>query len=520
MSLNVKGLVSSRSQCAGVFSGDRKGSQRVPVFRCHVSSTLLSVKLWKEKKLMKLPMWTSGALITLLATLSPTMAHTEDAPRHVIMISIDGLRPEIYLEPERVGVSVPNLVKLREQGTSAERMIPVFPSVTYPGHTTLVTGVYPATHGISNNFKSGVEWYLHSTDIKTKTLWQATHEKGLVTAIVTWPASYGAKVSYLIPENLSLNVQDVPQLIRSGATPGLFERLERKFGPIHIASFEQADAGEQLDHMTGQFAAEILRTSKPHLLLLHFLDADHRQHFSGLTSAEAKHAFELIDQWVGELIQAAQDAGLLDITTFVIVGDHGFAPVHTSINVNGLLVATGYGKVAANGSFSSPQVRVAPIGGAAAFYLEHPQDKKMAARISAAFRTEIQKRYAGLIDFISRDDLDQQGAFPGAVFALAAREGYMFTAAPTATPLVPAGRFKGMHGYLPLMPEMATGFIISGAGVRKSLRIPRVRMIDVAPTVAALLGVELSEATGLPIVGIFDSPDLGPGIGLGIKMEN
>ena len=110
------------------------------MFRCHVSSTLLSVKLWKEKKLMKLPMWTSGALITLLATLSPTMAHTEDAPRHVIMISIDGLRPEIYLEPERVGVSVPNLVKLREQGTSAERMIPVFPSVTYPGHTTLVTG--------------------------------------------------------------------------------------------------------------------------------------------------------------------------------------------------------------------------------------------------------------------------------------------------------------------------------------------------------------------------------------------
>jgi len=469
---------------------------------------------------MKLPVWTSYALITLIITLSPAMTQADDAPRHVVMISIDGLRPEIYLEPERVGVKVSNLVQLREQGTSAERMIPVFPSVTYPGHTTLVTGVYPATHGISNNFKRGVEWYIHSADIKTKTLWQAAHEKGLATAIVTWPASYGAEVNYLIPENLSLNVKDVPQLIRSGATPGLFERLESKFGPVQIASFEQAEAGEQLDQMTGKFAAEVLREYKPHLLLAHFLDADHRQHFSGPTSAAANHAFELIDQQIGELRQAAQDAGILDTTTFVIVGDHGFVSVHTSINVNGLLAATRYGKVTTDGTFSSPGVIVTPIGGAAAFYLEHPNDKKLAARIAASFRVEIQQRYAGLVEFVARDQLDQLGAFPGAVFALAATKGYMFTAAPNASPLVPSGAFKGMHGYLPSLPEMATGFIMSGAGVRKGLRVPLVRMLDVAPTVAVLLGVELNGATGLPITGILESRDPDSGLGPGIKLGN
>src|SRR5215813_1077349 len=469
---------------------------------------------------MKLPVWISHALITLIATLSPTMAQAEDVPRHVVMISIDGLRPETYLEPERVGVKVPNLVQLCEQGTSAERMIPVFPSVTYPGHTTLVTGVYPATHGISNNFKSGVEWYLHATDIKTKTLWQAAHERGLVTAIVTWPASYGAEVDYLIPENLSFNVKDVPQLIRSGATPGLFERLESKVGPVQIVSFEKAEAGEQLDQMTGKFAAEILREYKQHFLLLHFLDADHRQHLSGPTSADANHAFELIDQQIGDLRQAVQDAGILDTTTFVIVGDHGFVSVHTSINVNGLLAATGYGKVTTDGSFSSPGVIATPIGGAAAFYLEHSNDKKLAARISASFRVEIQQRYAGLGELVARDQLDQMGAFPGAVFALAAKEGYMFTAAPNTTLLVPSGTFKGMHGYLPSMPEMATGFIMSGVGVRKGLRVPLVRMLDVAPTVAALLGVELNGATGLPMAGILESHDPGSGLGLGIKLGN
>lgn len=467
---------------------------------------------------MKLLVWTSYALIILTATLSPTMAQAENAPRHVVMISIDGLRPEIYLEPERVGVKVPNLVHLREQGTSAERMIPVFPSVTYPGHTTPVTGVYPATHGISNNFKSGTEWYLHSADIKTQTLWQAAHEKGLITAIITWPVSYGAEVNYLIPENLSFNVKDVPQLIRSGATPGLFEHLQSKVGPVQIASFEKAEAGEQLDRVTGKFAAEVLREYKPNFLLTHFLDADHRQHFSGPTSVDANHAFELIDQQIGKLRQAAQDAGILDATTFVIVGDHGFVSVHTSINVNGLLAATGYGTVTADGSFSSPGVIATPIGGAAAFYLERPDDTKLAVRLSDSFRTEIQQRYAGLAEFIARDQLDQLGAFPGAVFALAAKEGYMFTAAPNATPLVPSGALKGMHGYLPSMPEMATGFIMSGAGVRKGLRVPLVRMLDVAPTVAALLSVELQGAAGGPIAGILESRNSDSGLGLGIKL--
>ena len=70
------------------------------------------------------------------------------------------------------------------------------------------------------------------------------------------------------------------------------------------------------------------------------------------------------------------------------------------------------------------------------------------------------------------------------------------------------------------MPAMATGFIISGVGVRKGLQLPLVRMIDVAPTVAVLLGIELKEATGFPIAGIFAAQPSEHGLGLGIKMGN
>ncbi len=444
----------------------------------------------------------------------PVFVEAGEPAGHVIVVSIDGLRPEVYLEPERIGVHVPNLVELRQQGVSAERMISVFPSVTYPAHTTLVTGVYPAQHGIPSNFKSGLEWYLDAADLKARTLWQAAEEKGLITAIVTWPASYGAQVDYLIPENLAFNVQDVPGLIRAGSTPGLFAELEQKVEKVEIPSFEQHDAGEKLDKVTAAFAAEVLRKYKPNLLLVHFLDADHRQHFDGPASAAANQAFELIDTHLGTLRAAVKEVGILESTTFVIVGDHGFVPVHTSINVTGLLAAIGLTESKEKGVIVSSRIIAAPLGGSAVFSVKGPANKKLATQLETKLRREVETRYAGLITFLGRDELQRLGAFPRAVCALAASEGYMFTAAPVATPLLPSGDFRGMHGHLPTLPGMATGFIAAGPQLREGLRVPVVRMVDVAPTIATLLGLSLDGAVGLPIAGIIKSEGPGPGLGL------
>ncbi len=450
---------------------------------------------------MRLPLWCYCALMAFIALLFPALVQAE--VKHVVMISIDGLSPEVYLAPDQAGVTVPNLLKLRDEGASAKRMVPVFPSVTYPGHTSLVTGVYPATHGVVANYKRSGEWYFHATDIKSPTLWQAAAGKGLVTAIVTWPASSGARVDYLIPEMISSNADGALELIRSGSTPGLFASLENRFGPIELPPFEQADGADRLDQMSGKFAAGILRSYKPNLLLVHFLDADHQQHSYGPGSAEARHAFERIDLKVGDLIQAARDAGILATTTFVIVGDHGFLPVHTSINVDGFLADIGYGKNKKDGSPLSSEVWAEPFGGGAAFYLEDPGNSAFAEQFTAAVRIELGKRYAGMIDLISRDALNELQALPKALFALVAEEGYMFTSAPGEATRIPA-KAKGMHGYLPTRPEMATGLIISGAGVRKGLSLQQVRMIDVAPTVAALLGIELNTATSSRICELFE----------------
>jgi len=436
------------------------------------------------------------------------------APR-VVMISIDGLRPEVYLAPDAQGLRMPNLVALRDAGAHAERMIPVFPSVTYPAHTSLVTGTRPAEHGIVSNFKQDQDWYLDASDIRSPTLWQAAEAAGRTTAIVTWPASYGAQVDALIPENLSFGLSDVRKSLRDGSTPGLFDALEKKCGKVELPSFESADAGDRLDAVTTCFAAEILRTRRPDLLLVHYLDADHRQHFSGVDSDAARHAFERIDGFVGELRAAVRDAGALGETVFVIVGDHGFVPVHTNLNVNAMLLAAGVGELVDGKIRPSPDLRVSALGGSASIALREGADPAIAGHVERALRAELDRRYTGLVELVPRAELDAMGAFPGAAFGLASAPGYMLIAIDAPVPALPTGGLRGMHGYRPTLPGMATGFIAAGPGIRRGLRLPVVRQIDVAPTVAALLGLRLDQAVGLPITGLFETKEAGPGLGFG-----
>ncbi|MAG29383.1 MAG: hypothetical protein CL908_00630 [Deltaproteobacteria bacterium] len=440
----------------------------------------------------------------LVVTSWLALSGSAGAEPHVIMISIDGLRPEVYREPAQLGIEMPTLVALAREGVSADRMIPVFPSVTYPAHTTLVTGTRPADHGIVTNFKEGLNWYLDAGDIRSQTLWQAAKAAGLSTAIVTWPATYGAQVDFLVPENLDLEASNIPELIRDGSTPGLFDELAERCGPIEIAPFNSVEAGEQIDHMTTCFAAEVLRRHKPQLLLVHFLDADHLQHSYGPDSPEAMRAFERIDRSIGRLVAATQAAGIEEKSVFVIVGDHGFVRVHTFLNLNAILLQAGFADLVDDKIELSRGIEVTAIGGAGAVYARNPWT---ARGLESALREVIDRRYHGILEWIPAIELERMGAFPGARVGLAATPGFMLVSLGLPRTTLPSRDLKGMHGYLPGLPEMATGFIARGPGIRQGVEIPLIRQLDVAPTLARLLGVELGRADGLPIAGLLEEPE-------------
>lgn len=454
-------------------------------------------------------------LLSFLSGLGGSVSAAKEPYPRVIMISIDGLRPEIYLEPDAHGLKVPNLRALARSGTQAERMISVFPSVTYPAHTSLVTGVNPARHGVVNNFKGqGVEWYLQAADIESQTLWQAASERGLKTAIVTWPASYGADVDHLIPENLSFGLDDPVAAIREGSTPGLFEALAEG-APTKIASFDHADGGEELDELTTHLAVNLIEQHKPHLLLIHFLDADHRQHLSGPDDERAMHAFELIDRSIGRLREAVRAAGLEDETNFVVVGDHGFVPVHTGINVRALLEQLARGERGA-----SAALKPVVLGGSGAFYAGDGAEAEHVAAMTERFEAFARTRLRHLVSFVPKEELEARGSYPGAEFALAAAPGYMLTGVEASELFLPLPTIKGMHGYLPELPEMATGFIASGPAFREGHTVPFIRMIDVAPTIATLWGAELVGAEGAAVMGLYRPTGSESDDPMGFRMGN
>ena len=137
------------------------------------------------------------ALVLALPAISPA-----SVARHLVIVSIDGLRPEFYLDD---AYPAPTLRELVKSGSHARAATPVFPSVTYPGHATIVTGVRPVRHGILFNriwspTGGTTRWYEEATDLRATPLWDVARAAGLTTAAVSWPVTLGARIDWLIPE--------------------------------------------------------------------------------------------------------------------------------------------------------------------------------------------------------------------------------------------------------------------------------------------------------------------------------
>lgn len=131
-----------------------------------------------------------AGLIRVVAIAAGLAATASASAAPLLLISIDGLRPGDVLEAEARGLHLPNLRRFVDHGAFATGVVGVLPTLTYPSHTTLITGVAPLRHGIVNNLTfdptniNQVGWYWYAADIRVPTLWDAAHAAGRTTANV------------------------------------------------------------------------------------------------------------------------------------------------------------------------------------------------------------------------------------------------------------------------------------------------------------------------------------------------
>lgn len=420
---------------------------------------------------------------------------------HVVVISIDGFRPAMYLDPAREGLTLPHLTALRDAGSFAEGVQVSHPSMTYPSHTSIATGVAPARHGIvSNTFFDppigSPRWYYENASVKVPAIWDVAKAAGLKTAGASWPVTVGAKIDVLFPES-NQAPPDSTWLARArtDSTPGLVDAVVKSLGRYGENDNRIA---VQRDRFTAAMAAHIIRSERPNLLMIHLMETDTAQHADGPGSPAARAAIQNIDAHIGAIVAAIDEAGIRARTTILITGDHGFSRVHTLIQPNVILRAGGWLTTDAKGRVATWQV----ASHATAIRLKDPSDKALAAKVEQAFRAEAEGRYRGIFRVVSRADLDVLGAYPEAAFFIEPAEGYYVSDGVAGDTVLVGTTRRGAHGFLPTETRMHTGFIVAGAGVRAGVPLPLVRQIDIAPTIARLLGVEMRGVDGTAIVGV------------------
>jgi hypothetical protein len=363
----------------------------------------------------------------------------------VILISFDGTRPAAVQD-------LPVFQRILAEGAWADRLVPVFPSNTFPNHVTFVTGVSPDRHGIVNNsFDDPVRGHFdYDADpswLQVEPLWSLASRAGVVSAAYCWVGSEGAWQSGLGP---------------------------RYWKPFDAAIGEMAKVEQILAWLDLPDARE-----RPRLVTSWFHGADGASHRFGPDSEIVAGVLAKQDLALAALLDGLAKRGLTDSTTVLVVSDHGMTATQHTADLAGAL--------------SNAGVDAKVIGGGGFAQVEVPGDADHTGRVTRVVEIA---RGLGL-------EAWQQGQAPPAYAITNSRFGDVVVVAPLGTAIaVQSGidwllgivgleRFAmlGIHGHRPELPEMGALFGAIGRGVAAGARPGTVRAVDVAPTVLALLGL-------------------------------
>jgi predicted AlkP superfamily pyrophosphatase or phosphodiesterase len=431
----------------------------------------------------------------LLFLLSAAMAFAQSP---VVLISIDGMRPDYITNPKACTSAFPVLRHFLTEGTYADGVTGVLPTITYPSHTTLITGVEPARHGIWGNSTFDPEstnqsgWYWYAEDIKADTLWDAAARKGLITASVGWPVSVGQRnIRYNIPEYWRARNAEDRKLLRALSTPELYDATEKR---LHTIS-ESGDAALDPDAAYVQAAIYAIAHEHARLVTLHLITLDKAEHEHAPFSPQACQILSELDKQVGLVEQAAVAAN--PDAVVAVVSDHGFARTDYRVNLMVPFIKAGLIKL---GLHAGDEWKAAffPAGGSVAVVLHDSNDKATEEAVRTLLHQLADNPANGIGAILEKPEITKLGGFPNSAFVVDLQIGYQLGYASQGELITPAPS-TGSHGYLPSHPEMRASFFLRGNGIAAGRDLGVVDMRQIAPTLAEILGVTLKDARQPPL---------------------
>jgi predicted AlkP superfamily pyrophosphatase or phosphodiesterase len=438
---------------------------------------------------------------------APAAAEPPGPLRHVILVTVDGLVPEAYLHPDAHGLRVPALRYLVANGAVSPGARSVFPSVTYPSHTSMATGVNPGRHGIVSNGafdpleKNLGGWRWYAEDLQAVPIWELARRAGYKTALVSWPVTVGAKATWLFPEYWRARTEDDAKLLRALTTPRLLDDVGRSHADLARRLFPEAkkdESPEPQDEAVCDIASDVIARDHPHLTMVHLVEVDQAQHAHGLWSPEATHAIENADRQLGRLLSTVYGAGSWPRSAMIVASDHGFAAVTRRVRPGVLLREAGLVHLDDKDHPVDWKAAVLASSGTAYIYLRSPADAVTAAEVRRILSERQRSEGGGIARIYDRDQIRAAGGDANAFLALEAAQGVYFGSGYAGVYESPAA-IAATHGYDPERPEMLASLLLLGPGIRQG-PIANACLVDIAPTIASWLGLAMPDVDGRVLV--------------------
>lgn len=419
-------------------------------------------------------------------------------PKHTIIISFDAVGSRDWSTLQEL----PHFKKFIDNSAYCKEVSSVYPSLTYPAHTSIVTGNYPNRHGIINNKliqpkRETPDWFWKRKYVKGTTFYDEARKSGMKVAALLWPVTAGAKIHYNIPEILANRPWETQELVSFLNGSPIYElELLRNFGHLRDGVKQPA-----LDNFTQQSLLHTLRKYKPGLTMVHFTDVDSNLHDYGIDAPEVKAAFLRHDTRLKEIIETLKSAEMYDDSAIIILGDHSQIAVKNVIYPNYLLKRKGYITLK-NNKIQSWRAYAHNCDGSCYIYLKDKNDLELKAEIKKVLE-EMKEQFPEAIEYIfTGEEAEAMGADGDCAFMLEAFEGWYFLAEyEELTTEVnmksnKAHMMLGTHGFLPKKNNYNTFFAAKGVGIASDVEVKEMSLVDEGPTIAKLLGLELPDTDG------------------------
>ena len=430
--------------------------------------------------------------------------------KHVIVISCDAM----VFEDTEILKKIPPLSYIWEKTARVDRVKSVYPTITYPCHTTMQTGVYPDKHGILYNdyFMPGerkIPWIHFRESIKAPTIFDTVKaaDPTLKTAAVFWPVTGNdSNIDYNVDEYWPQTPEETTEdcFRNSGSTEEVIQKVV--IPNKHFVEGRHRQHPFCDDFIFG-CACSMIREFKPNLLMIHPANIDSYRHGTGLFNAVVDSGVYETAHWLQLMVKATQDAGIFEDTDWFIVSDHGQIDITQNVAVNAVLADKGWLKVDEEGNLVSWRAFVKSGGTSALVYTADDFTEEEYNKLHKDLCELRDAGVYGIGDVFTKEEAAVHRIGGDFTFVLETNGHTSFSSDWCKPYMKPLGtgdyRYgKATHGHLPHKGPTPT-LIAFGPDMKEGAVIANANLVDEAPTFAHALGFEMENVDGRVLTELF-----------------